>query len=143
MKAKSVIPRLLLLGGLTALSAIAVINRQHILASLSPNFQQLDEKVKGLSVSLNIDTASLIAQAQKKLVDRQPILLEGGEVSGTVSGEVKGVSAISEQAKQIIEESAQKALESVENLPKDQAIKITRQICEQIISELEPEDGVD
>lgn len=134
MKLKPILIRLVLLSGVVGAGVFAYSNRSKLPLSKLP-VAGLAQKVKGVSADLGIDTSAIADQAQKKLVDRQPIIEDGDEKPG---GDVKGVATdLADQTRQIITNAANSALQSVADIPKEQAAKVTRAVCEQIISELE------
>lgn len=135
MKLVPILVRFLLLTGAVAVAGVVYINRDKLPLSSLP-VADLADKVRGVSSDLGINTDALADQAQKKLVDRQPIIEDGEDES--TPGEVKGAATdLAEQTKTIISDAANKAIQSVADIPKDQAAKITRQVCEQIITQLE------
>lgn len=93
------------------------------------------QKVKGVSTSLNIDPQSLLNQANDKLVKSQPII---EDISGT-SLQNTEQDNLTNQTKTIIQDAANQALDQVKDLPKKQAAQVTRQVCEQILNQLESE----
>jgi hypothetical protein len=137
MKPKAIFARLLLLTGAVAIAAFGYSHREQILAT-----PEIAGQIQGLSSRFDLDSATLLSQAQKKLVDQQPIMVDPSPpvVEGTEAGVVMGTS-VSDQAKQVIQEQAEKVFAGVKQLPKDQASQAVRQICEQIINELESESN--
>lgn len=106
--------------------------------SAQGSLNSITSRVKGVTDSLNINTATVIDQANQKLVQKQPIIDNAPEPTPSVQGfSTTMTQEITDQAKEIVENSVEKISEEIQNLPKDQAAKITRQVCDQIISELE------
>ena len=99
---------------------------------------QLELGLKKISsiLDLNFDSKKIAAQAKEKLVDQQSIISDKEEISE--EPQVLGNStSISNQAKQVLDDTAQKISSELKNLPKKQAAEILRQTCDQMISELE------
>lgn len=92
------------------------------------------ESVKG--VAEDASTKELLSQAQKKLLDSQPIMKDDQSSAGAVLGDQ---STISVQAQQLVNQTGEKIKSEIQNLPKKEAAKIIRQTCEQIATELEKE----
>ena len=137
MKRKAVLVRFIILAGIVAAVAVVIHERSRLpLQTLSPFIDQVKPKVMGIAEDLNIDPAKIVDQAQKKLVDRQPIMEDNSSQSS--AGEVMGSNTtLGEQAKQIIQDAVNDASTQIKQLPKEEAAKITRQVCEQIIYQLE------
>lgn len=136
MKVKSIFSRVLIFGGLAAVGGAVFVFRSKLpFDKTKLNLGSAEAIVKNLVGSLNIDTNHLASEAQKKLIERQPIIEDKKETSG---GEVAGVSTtFTEQIRPVIQSAAEKAYAGFQNLPKDQAVKLTRQVCDQIVTELE------
>lgn len=138
MKVKAILGRFLIIGGLATTAVLVLGNTSRLpLGKLSPLLGELGGKVKGVAVSLNIDPAVLADQAQKKLIDQQDIM-ESSSSGNTLTTDVSAKALVfTEMAQKLIRDTSQKLLNEVKDLPKEQATKLTKQVCEQIVSDLE------
>ncbi len=89
-------------------------------------------QIRGLTGKLNIDTQGVMKVVNDKLVESRPIIESGG---GNVMGDT--TSQIGNSAQQLVQEAAGKITAEIKDLPKQEAVKITRQVCDQIIENLE------
>src|SRR3972149_8492338 len=119
MKRKAVLVRFIILAGIVAAVAVVIHERSRLpLQTLSPFIDQVKPKVMGIAEDLNIDPAKIVDQAQKKLVDRQPIMEDNSSQSS--AGEVMGSNTtLGEQAKQIIQDAVNDASTQIKQLPKE------------------------
>lgn len=99
------------------------------LLSQSPAAGNLQSRVLGITDSLGINTEGLLNQANQKLVKSQPIIKT--DQPSPLQGEVNT------QVRQVIDSTTRQITDQIKDLPKQEAAKITRQVCDQIISELE------
>lgn len=130
MKLKSSLIRLLVLTSVIAVGGVLFAKRAQLAGGISSAV--VFEKLK--SVAANINTQSLVEGAQKKLVERQPIIEDSTESDGQVAG---AAMSLTTQTRQVIEVAAQSVQSSLQHLPKEQAAAAIRQVCEQIATELE------
>lgn len=98
------------------------------------NVSKVSEKVEGLATTLHL--TNVLDIANKKLVESQPILVD--EVNNA-SNEVLGdtTSNITDNAKQFVQNAANQISDQIKDLPRQEAVNITRSVCEQIIKDLE------
>lgn len=139
-------------GGYFLYQHLSPSQRQDIKEQANKTAQTATVKVKGLADSFNIDYQSILDQANKKFLEKQPIIDEGRSIDisdqsiqdqtdqdqldkDQSSSTVKGTSDTQDIAKQL----SNRLLEQIKDLPRKQAAEITRQICEQLIKELEEE----
>lgn len=123
---------------LTLLTAVSALGYYAYNTYLKNSPISIPDKIKGITTLLpeNIDTSALTDNAKKKLIDTQPIITQENSDDDTP---VLGVTTqeITQQAKDVVTQTSQKILDEVKDIPKEQAAEITKQVCEQIISELE------
>lgn len=125
------------LGLLTVLSAGGVFGYQKFAkpALADPNrVSGLMKNVQGISSDLHLD--GVIDAANKKLVESQPIITDQvNNASTDVLGDT--TNNITEGAKQLIQNTATQIGDQVKDLPRQEAVNITKSICEQIVRDLE------
>lgn len=89
------------------------------------------DKVLGAAQSLGINPQGVLDTANQKLIQSQPIIKDQSYSSAEITNNLKN------QMRASIDEAVKQAATTAQNLPKKEAAKITRQVCDQIISELE------
>lgn len=149
MKLPKILLRLAILaavtgGGYYLYQHLSPSQRQDIRQQASKQTQKAASKVKGMADTFNIDTQSLLDQAGKKLLEKQPIIDDMSSTQDSPDNsnqqstdpQIKGVS----DTQDYVNQASQKIVDEVKSLPKKQAAKITRQVCEQIITQLEEEE---
>lgn len=117
--------------------------RQDLQKKANQQAQQASLKVKGLADSFNIDADDLLDQASKKLLEKQPIIDDEKSldypVQDTVDQAAPDVQGASD-SQDLIQQTTDKIVDEVKSLPRKQAAQVTRQVCEQIIDQLEEEN---
>lgn len=119
--------RLLLLGGVVIGGVVAY-------QYFSPQLQKsnpVTDKVLGAAQSLGVNPQAVIDTANDKLIKSQPIIKDESVTNTDVTDKLKS------QVRSSIDEAIRQATIQAQNLPKKEAAKITRQVCDQIILELE------
>lgn len=96
-------------------------------------------KVKGASTDLNFDASALVDQAQRKLMEPQPIITEDQSSTDTNSSLNTIENTLKIETQKIINQAIEKAKQEAQNIPKKEAARITRDVCNQIVTELEKE----
>lgn len=145
MKLPKTFTRLLILavvvaGGYLVYQKMSPAQRQDLQKKANQQAQQASIKVKGLSDSLNIDTNTLLNQASKKLLEKQPIIDDEKDLDYPVeesidqtAPDVQGAS----DSQDVVKQTTDRIVDEVKSLPRKQAAQVTRQVCEQIIEQLE------
>lgn len=125
---------------LPLLAVIAAVGGGYYLYKYKPDqFNQIKTdvqgKVKGATTDLNIDTSALVNEAQKKLMDSQPIITDsnGGTSQSTIENTLKT------ETQKIINQAITQAQVQAQNIPKKEVARMTREVCNQIVNELEKE----
>lgn len=129
----SIIPVITLVATIATIAG-AVYYFQKQPAEFDKFINKAKESVKGVAADAN--TKELLSQAQKKLLDSQPIMSDNQSTTGAVLGDQNTISI---QAQQLVDQTGEKIKAEIQNLPKKEAAKIIRQTCEQIATELEKE----
>jgi hypothetical protein len=96
-------------------------------------------KVKGATTDLNIDASALVDQAQKKLVEPQPIINDNGETQEETQTANTIENTLKTETQKIINQAIEQAKGQAQAIPKKEAARITRDVCNQIVTELERE----
>ncbi len=148
MKLPKTFTRLLILavivsGGYFLYQKLTPTQRQDLQEKASQQAQQTSIKVRGLADSFNIDADALLDQASKKLLEKQPIIDDQKDLDYPVedsvdqaTSDVQGVS----DSQDLIKQTTDRIVDEVKSLPRQQAAQVTRQVCEQIIDQLEEEN---
>lgn len=137
VKKGSVLIRVIIL---LVLGAGTVYGYQKISESPSPQINKIvtavTGQVQGIAAKFNIDTDSLLQTANQKLVDTQPIIKDQVETTATeVLGET--TSNLTDTAKKYAEDTAAKISDQIKDIPRQEAIKITRSVCDELVKSLE------
>lgn len=130
-------------GGYFVYQKMSPTQRQDLQKKANQQAQQASLKVKGLADSFNIDADDLLDQASKKLLEKQPIIDDEKSldypVQDTVDQAAPDVQGASD-SQDLIQQTTDKIVDEVKSLPRKQAAQVTRQVCEQIIDQLEEEN---
>ena len=117
--------------------------RQDLQEKAGQQAQQASTKVKGFADSFNIDADALLDQASKKLLEKQPIIDDEKDLDYPVEDSVNQIEPDVQGAsdsQDLIQQTTDRIVGEVKSLPRKQAAQVTRQVCEQIIDQLEEEN---
>lgn len=90
--------------------------------------------VEGIANTLHLN--SVLDAANKKLVESQPIITDQvNDASTEVLGDT--TSNITDTAKQFVSDTATQIGDQIKDLPRQEAVNLTKTVCDQIIKDLE------
>ncbi len=102
------------------------------------SINKLTDKINEVSGKTHLGVVSnVLDQVSKKLTDSQPIAQSPVLVQPT--GQVIGATtdALTDQVKNVLQNASNQIMDQIKGLPKKEAARVTRQMCDQIVSELE------
>ena len=119
--------RLLILGVIVIAGVVAYQRFGSQLTQSNP----VTDKVLGVAQSIGLNPQDVLDTANQKLLQSQPIIKDQSYTTTDITYNLKN------QVRSSIDEAIKQAATTAQNLSKKQAAKITRQVCDQIILELE------
>ncbi|OGD79037.1 hypothetical protein A2368_00640 [Candidatus Collierbacteria bacterium RIFOXYB1_FULL_49_13] len=119
--------RLLILGVIVIAGVVAYQRFGSQLTQSNP----VTDKVLGVAQSIGLNPQDVLDTANQKLLQSQPIIKDQSYTTTDITYNLKN------QVRSSIDEAIKQAATTAQNLPKKEAAKITRQVCDQIILELE------